>query len=216
VFTGSTDNNLTASTEVMSFDVNVAQVKTHSSGALSKQRDIRLRPSTHAFSAASTLTDMMGVSIDGAPIVGTNATVTNTYTLHSAGNAVGAATNSYGLWMAANSGATNNYIASLNGSAGEVVRVRTDGQINVLNTVSGGTGAVTINKPSGTVNFAAAATSLVVTNSLCTTNSIIIATVRSNDSTLKSVQAVPASGSFTLYANAAATATTSVGFLIIN
>lgn len=217
-FTGTTDSNLTASTEATSIDFNIAQVKTHSTGALTTQRDIRLRPSTHAFAAASTLTDMMGVSIDGAPVVGTNATVTNTYTLHSPGNAVGAATNSYAVWMSANTGATNNYIASLNGSAGEVMRIRTDGQVTLLNTVTaaGTNGAQTINKPSGTVNFAAAATSLVVTNSLCTTNSIILATVRTNDSTMKSVQAVPASGSFTLFANAAPTAATSVGFLIIN
>ena len=83
-------------------------------------------------------------------------------------------------------------------------------------TASGTTGARTINKMAGSVNFAASATSLVVTNSMVTTFSVIIATVATNDSTMRSVQAVAGSGSFTLYANAAATAETRVNFFIIN
>ena len=83
-------------------------------------------------------------------------------------------------------------------------------------TAAGTTGAQTINKTAGSVNFAIAATSLVVTNSLVTTSSVILATVASNDATIKSVQAVAAAGSFTLYANAAATAETRVNFLVLN
>lgn len=83
-------------------------------------------------------------------------------------------------------------------------------------TAGGTTGAQTINKPAGTVNFAAAATSLVVTNSLVTTSSIIICTVGTNDATMQSVQAVAGSGSFTLYPNAAPTAETRVNFFIVN
>jgi len=81
---------------------------------------------------------------------------------------------------------------------------------------AGTTGAQTINKTTGAVNFAALATSLVVTNSLCATTSIIVCTVGTNDVTMKSVQAVAGTGSFTLYANAAATAETRVNFLITN
>jgi hypothetical protein len=84
------------------------------------------------------------------------------------------------------------------------------------NTAGGTTGAQTINKSAGSVNFAAAASSLVVTNSLVTATSNIIATVQTNDGTLKSVQAVPASGSFTLFGNAAATAETRVAFIVTN
>ena len=83
-------------------------------------------------------------------------------------------------------------------------------------TAAGTTGAQTINKTVGTVNFAAGATSLVVTNNRVSTPSVIIATVATNDTTLKSVIAVAASGSFTLYANAAATAETRVNFIVIN
>lgn len=78
------------------------------------------------------------------------------------------------------------------------------------------TGNQTINKPVGTVNFAAAASTLTVTNSLVDASSIVLAMVRTNDSTMDSVQVVSGAGSFVIYANAAATAETSVGFLVLN
>lgn len=93
----------------------------------------------------------------------------------------------------------------------------TDGLIVPKTITAGGTtGAQTINKTAGTVNFAAAATSLVVTNSFVDANSIIIATVGTNDSTMKSVLAVAGAGSFTLHANAAATAETRVNWFVAN
>lgn len=88
--------------------------------------------------------------------------------------------------------------------------------VNKTITAGGTTGAQTINKSAGCVNFAAAATSLVVTNSLVSATSLVFADVSTNDTTLKSVQAVPGSGSFTLYGNAAATAETKVCFLVTN
>ena len=91
-----------------------------------------------------------------------------------------------------------------------------DMQFDKTVTAAGTTGAQTINKNAGTVNFAAAATSLVVTNSRVTANSIVIATVATNDATMKSVIAVAGAGSFTLTANAAATAETRVNWLVIN
>jgi len=93
-----------------------------------------------------------------------------------------------------------------------------DGNVVLPKTVTAGgtTGAQTINKVTGSVNFTAAATSLVVTNSYVTTSSIIIATVATNDTTMKSVAVVTAAGSFTIYANAAATAETRVNFLVTN
>jgi hypothetical protein len=364
-FTGVADSNLTAGAECQSFDLNFAQPKTHSTGAIATQRDIRFRPSTHAFVGASTITNAAGLAIDGAPIAGTNATITNSSTLSLGANAVGAGvTNSYGLNVTANTGATNNMAALFSGgrvqassttggyevyntadqttnyergvlkytsnelllgtefagtggvrtfrigaagtAGGSVATGRTldfsgtppfwkfnagtglpgnlldfssvsllassgnqscqsvnptinqsgtasytallvnptettvgSGARNLLsaqlagvarftvessgktlflatNTASGTTGAQTINRPSGTVNFAAAATSLVVTNSLCTTASIVLAVIRTNDSTAVIKNVVPAAGSFTITLNAAATAETSVGFFIIN
>ena len=81
-------------------------------------------------------------------------------------------------------------------------------------TAAGTTGARTIHKQAGSVNFAAAATSVVVTNTICTTASHITGTVATNDATMKSVQIVAGSGSFTIYANAAATGETRVNWII--
>lgn len=119
-------------------------------------------------------------------------------------------------------GLTNNIILA---SGGGNIKAQHDGSnwtftggINLDKTITAGgtTGAQTINKTTGTVNFAAAATSLVVTNSLVTANSIIICTVGTNDTTMKSVAAVATSGSFTLYPDAAPTAETRVNFLVTN
>ncbi len=78
------------------------------------------------------------------------------------------------------------------------------------------TGAQTIDKVSGSVNFAAAATSLVVTNSLVTTNSIVQPILMTNDATATLGAVVVASGSFTIYMKTAPTAETKVGFFVIN
>lgn len=83
-------------------------------------------------------------------------------------------------------------------------------------TAGGTTGAQTINKPSGSVNFAAGQSSLVVTNSLVTTSSNIQATIGTNDATMHSAKCVAGSGSFTIYPNANPTAETRVNFLVIN
>lgn len=82
-------------------------------------------------------------------------------------------------------------------------------------TAGGTTGAVTINKPSGSVNFAAGATALTVTNNLVTTSSHVFAVVQTNDTTAEIKNVVPASGSFTINLVAAATAETRVAFLVI-
>lgn len=83
-------------------------------------------------------------------------------------------------------------------------------------TAGGTTGDQTINKISGTVNFAATATTLTVTNSYVTTSSIVFCTVRTNDGTAYIKNVVPGSGSFVITLGAAATAETSVGFLVVN
>jgi len=115
-YTGATDTSLTASTEAPSVYFNLGQIRQHAAGVMSLQRDFRITPSTHSFVGASTLSNMHGFTVDGAPIAGTNATVTNASAIYSPGNAVGSGvTNSYGLNINANTGATNNYSAIFNG-----------------------------------------------------------------------------------------------------
>jgi len=80
-------------------------------------------------------------------------------------------------------------------------------------TAAGTTGAQTINRFAGTVNAAAGSTSLVLTNSLITVNTVMNITIQTNDATLTTVQAVPAAGSCTFY-YPTATGETSLGWSI--
>jgi hypothetical protein len=156
--------------------------------------------------------------------LGTNKTVignTSTTQTHLYGNLTAGSNTTASARLdvrsAGNTSATD--IANLENSDGDdILRIRSDGKNTYwsTNTATGTTGAQTINRPSGTVNFAAGATSLVVTNSLCTTSSIVLPVVRTNDATAVVKNIVPGAGSFTINLEAAATAETSVGFFIIN
>jgi hypothetical protein len=84
------------------------------------------------------------------------------------------------------------------------------------NTATGTTTVQTINRPSGTINIAAGESSKLVNNSLCTTASIVLPVMRTNDATALIDSIVPDNGSFTIYLTAAAAAEISVGFFIIN
>jgi len=122
-----------------------------------------------------------------------------------------------GTFLVVNANAVGNGQLYLNfDNVSGIVDVRSPIAFQKTITTAGTTGAQTISKTTGSVNFAAAATSLVVTNTLVSTTSIILCTVGTNDSTMKSVQCVAAAGSFTIFANAAATAETRVNFLVSN
>lgn len=83
-------------------------------------------------------------------------------------------------------------------------------------TISEGTGAVSINKPFGTVNFAAGASSIVVTNNTVSATSLIFCTVQSLDATAISCRVTDkGSNTFTIRVPAA-TGTTSVAFWVTN
>lgn len=87
---------------------------------------------------------------------------------------------------------------------------------NVVITPPGTTGAQSINAMSGSVNFASAATSLVVTNASVTTGSRIFVNVATNDGTMKGVRAVAAAGSFTIRPDVAPTGETRVDFFVVS
>ena len=62
------------------------------------------------------------------------------------------------------------------------------------NTAAGTTGNQTINKASGKVNIAAAGTTVTVTNSLCSTSSIVLVELLTNDATATIKNVVPGAG----------------------
>jgi hypothetical protein len=122
------------------------------------------------------------------------------------------------LWIGHRGTSTGNDIVFSTNNVDERMRIKQNGSLTfpATNTAAGTTGNQTINKPSGTVNFAAGATALTVTNSLVTTASLVFATVQTNDATAYVKNCVAASGSFTINLGAAATAETRVCFWVIN
>lgn len=86
-------------------------------------------------------------------------------------------------------------------------------QTDAILTPVGTSGAATINGRIGQVNVPAAAASIVITNNLVFPNSIIFATLLTNDSTAQIKNIVPALGSFTVNL-AAATVETKLAFFI--
>jgi len=78
------------------------------------------------------------------------------------------------------------------------------------------TGNQTINKACGTVNIAAAGTTITVTNSIVTTQSIIFVSVSTNDTTALIKNVVASAGSFVITMNAAVTAETRINWMVVN
>lgn len=94
--------------------------------------------------------------------------------------------------------------------------VKTSNLQATYNDSSGTPGNVTNNSPRGRAAFAAAGSSVVVTNSLVAATSTVLVQLGGTDATLTTVRVTPAAGSFTVTGNAAATATTVFDFLVVN
>ena len=167
-------------------------------------------------SGSSPSTTSLGEILRGRAVVQSGVTVTDLrgLSLESWSN-VGTVTTSYGIYADASIdlGATKYFIYSLSTSPSYFTGKHT---FDVTNTAGGTTGNQTINKPSFSVNFAAGASSLVVTNSFVTANSYVLCTVQTNDATALLKNATPAAGSVTIRLNAAATAETRVACMVVN
>jgi len=139
--------------------------------------------------------------------------VFNLSTLNSTYNAYIAATRTnYPTITATNLGLfTNDGFGNI-----EALRLTERGGIQLPSTITatGTTGAQTINKSAGRVNIAAGGTSVVVTNSIVSSTSIILAVAATNDSTARVTSVVPANGSFTIN-TVACTAETAFNFLVL-
>jgi hypothetical protein len=73
---------LTASTEYTDVNLNLARTVQFATGALTTQRAMRVQAPTYGFVGSSTITTASTVAISGAPVAGTNATITNSYALN--------------------------------------------------------------------------------------------------------------------------------------
>lgn len=76
------DTTMAASTEAMAvmFSHNSLGVQ-HSTGAITDQRDFAIFPRTHRFVGASTITNAASFYVAGPPVAGTNATITNPFSV---------------------------------------------------------------------------------------------------------------------------------------
>lgn len=109
----------------------------------------------------------------------------------------------------AGGGSVHSFDQTLQLTTGRFVMPATD--------ASGSPGAATINSASGKIAVAAGASSVVVTDSLVSTASIVFAVLQANDSTCTAVKSViPAAGSFTIALNANCTAAAKLGFVTFN
>lgn len=157
-----------------------------------------------------------------------NATVTGTttITLNSAAGAttIGDTANSTNRTKLSITDSTRKF--SFVGGAGGVTGIVDFSGVNDFNllrtvTATGTTGNQTISKPAGSVNFAAAATSISVTNTLVTEDSIIMVSQNNRGASVDATcttfgAAAVTAGSFKIIANAGCTAETRVSFWVLN
>jgi len=92
--TGAADTALTASAEATDINFNLARTVQFATGAITNQRAMRIQAPTYAFVGASTITNAATLSISGAPVAGTNATITNSAALVVESGNVGIGTSS--------------------------------------------------------------------------------------------------------------------------
>lgn len=84
---GGAHTTIAASTEAKDIYFNLARTVQFATGALTNQRAFQISAPTYAFVGASTLANAATMYITGAPVAGTNATITNSYALWIAGGA---------------------------------------------------------------------------------------------------------------------------------
>lgn len=100
-------------------------------------------------------------------------------------------------------------------STGSFTSLRATSLQAALTDGSGTPGNVTQNVAHGRAAFAAAASTVVVTNSQVAANSTVLVSLGGADATLTSVRVTTAAGSFTVTGNAAATGTTPFDYIVI-
>jgi hypothetical protein len=122
------DTAITAGTEASGIVFDLSASRQWATGALALQRELRIQPPTYAFVGASTITNAVTVAIEGAPVAGTNATITNPTALRVlTGSDAG-----IGLLIQANSGTQSGDLVRVMSSAGgSLFRVNAIGETGI-------------------------------------------------------------------------------------
>lgn len=162
--TGPTHTTLTASTEASDVLFSLARTVQFSTGALTNQRAVYITAPTYGFVGASTITTAATVSISGAPVAGTNATITNAYALDVASGIThvggslsvnGGSAGSPGLYFDLNK--TAGFFSSTTGTVGFTASGSSRYTINSTDIRSTGTGFI-LTRNIGTDGLALAVT----------------------------------------------------------
>lgn len=81
LFQAGAHTGLTANTEFIDFNLGLARTVTFQDGSITEQRAVSIGAPTYDFDSSGTITTASTVSIEGAPVAGANATITDTYAL---------------------------------------------------------------------------------------------------------------------------------------
>jgi hypothetical protein len=190
-FTTPNSTGQTAGAETMGFDLDMSATITHASNTtITLNRDGLVQPRTHAWATpgGGVGTNFATWAITGAPKGGTNAALANVHgILIQAGSVANGATptNSYGLTVNAQTGATNNYAAQfLGGNVGfgissptKTVDITGDIQLNTA-----GNGIYIKQGTNATFGLATLVGGTVVINTTkITANSVVVLTGQGGD-----------------------------------
>ncbi len=157
--TGPAHTGLTASTEAIDVNLNLARTVQFATGALTTQRAAVVQAPTYGFVGASTLTNAATFAITGAPVAGTNATITNRIGLWAQGTAganqyeiyAGPAVSSFSATLQSTYiGASADAFTVLNGGATRNTAFTGANQDDSTNDSWGGYGVVEATHTSGT------------------------------------------------------------------
>jgi len=161
--TGASHTALTASTEHTEINFNLSSTKQFATGALTILRAMRIQAPIYSFVGASTIQSAATVSIGGAPIKGTNATLSNTIGLWIQSNNVVGAGEAAGLFVEAPTGGTLNYAAVFGPAGTASVRFNStstvalqfqNGNGTEINFIGTGNGTVTQSNLNSELDFA--------------------------------------------------------------
>lgn len=136
--TGGAHTTLTASTESIGANLNFSATKQFATGAITTQREVVIQAPTYSAVGASIITTAATLAVTGAPIAGTNVTITNPYAFWVQGGA--------SLF----DGKTTVAVASGSGVTALTVTGPTSGPIATLSvsgTGDGNGGTIAINNP---------------------------------------------------------------------
>jgi len=164
IYTGAVNTNQTLSTEIPAVTFTTAG-RQWATGALTTQREVLITQPTYSFVGSSTITNAATLGIAGAPIKSTNATITNTHGILVQAGAVSTATNSYGLSVNAQTGATNNYAAQFIGGN---VGIGTAAPAQPLDVTGNAIVAGNLASTRNTASLGSGATTLAITRNVVT------------------------------------------------